>query len=222
MYIDIHVHNEYYQEGAVLLRNIFPEKIHEVSRPGYYSIGLHPWYVEKDLLDEIINKLEGMAKNQNVLAIGEIGLDTKVDVPVELQLKAFKMQLFIAEKVKKPVIIHCVKAYNELLSLRKRSDQDIPWIFHWYNSGIEMAKDLISKNCYLSFGISLFKNESKAFKAFKDLPSDRIFFETDDVGIKIAQVYERAALILNISVEDLKKQILKNFKVCFQRDLGCP
>lgn len=216
MFIDIHVHKSYKEPETVILRNLFPENTNEIDGNGYYSVGLHPWYVKEPDIIEKIDEIARASQNENIIAIGEIGIDAKVDVSFDLQMKAFQMQLAIAEKVRKPVIIHCVRAYNELLSLRKRADNEIPWIIHWFNSGIEMANDLISKNCYLSYGISLFKEESKSFRAFKYLPLERIFFETDDVGISIIQVYEKAASILNVSVQTLQEKIKTNFESCFK------
>jgi len=102
-----------------------------------------------------------------------------------------------------------------MLSHRKKSDQKIPWIFHWFNADIQIARELIRKNCYLSFGHMLFNEQSRAFQVFRELPPDRIFFETDDAGYSIQEVYERGSSMLNIQITDLKARIMDNFADCF-------
>ncbi len=215
MYIDIHVHKRYEGENILLLQNLFPDETDAIVEGRYYSVGLHPWYINEHSLEHEINRVHSAVKSSAVVAIGEIGLDAKIQVPASLQSKAFMMQLDIAGETLKPVIIHCVKAYNELLSIRKNADRKIPWIIHWFNGSRQMAGDLIGKNCYLSFGYALFQENSKAFSAFKTLPHDRIFLETDDVGISIKEVYEKASGLLNITTDKLREQIVKNFEACF-------
>jgi TatD DNase family protein len=215
MYIDIHVHNDYSDEDTMLLLNLFPGDADKMNPSVYYSIGLHPWYVNDKTFDSDIDIINQVAVNPNVLAIGEIGLDKKTDVPYINQLRAFEQQLEIAGKLKKPVIIHCVKAYDDILSIRKKFNQSIPWIIHWFNAGEQIAGELIKYNCYLSFGRMLFKENSKAFGVFKSMPLDRVFFETDDTGVGILQVYQKAAHARNVSLVELQKLIKNNFNNCF-------
>ena len=215
MYIDIHVHNHYGHEDAMLLLNLFPQDADMINTAGHYSIGLHPWYVNMETLENDIAVINQAALNPNVLAIGEIGLDKKIDVPYMKQLQAFEQQLDIAEKLKKPVIIHCVKAYDDIMSLRKKFNQSIPWIIHWFNASEQIAAKLIKYNCYLSFGKMLFKENSKAFGVFKNIPLNRIFFETDDAGISISQIYQKAEEVRNVSPAEMKKIIKNNFINCF-------
>ena len=215
MYIDIHVHNEYKQEDVLLLLNLFPGDTDKCNDKGFYSVGLHPWYVNENSLNYQVGLVRKAASKPNFIAVGEIGLDKKVDTPIEWQIKAFTDQLAIAEELGKPVIIHCVRAYDQLLSFRKKSNRHIPWIIHWFNASKQMADDLIEKNCYLSFGHMLFNENTKAFRVFKELPVDRIFFETDDAGLSITEIYEKGSECLDISLEDLQNQIIKNFRNCF-------
>jgi TatD DNase family protein len=182
----------------------------------YCSIGLHPWHVEEDTWEMKVSRVKSAAGNQKVLAVGEIGLDKKTDRPFETQQLAFYAQLAIAESERKPLIIHCVRTYQELLSFRKRSDTSIPWIFHWFNADRQIAEALIRKNCYLSFGHMLFRKESKAFRIFHSVPLDRVFFETDDAGYDIREVYNQAAGLRNMPLADLKSRIMDNFNQCFQ------
>jgi TatD DNase family protein len=215
MYIDIHVHNRYEDNDAVLLLNLFPGDTDRIGSPGYYSTGLHPWHVNQSSLAADIAAIHKAAAHLNVKAIGEIGLDKKIDVSYIEQLQAFEQQLAIADKFNKPVIIHCVKAYDDILSLRKKFNHSIPWIIHWFSASEQIAAELMKNNCYLSFGQMLFRENSKAYGVFKSISLKYVFFETDDTGISISQVYHKAAAIRNISPAELQEQIKTNFINCF-------
>lgn len=102
-----------------------------------------------------------------------------------------------------------------MLGIRKKTGYRIPWIFHWFNADIAIARELIKKNCYLSFGHMLFNDRSKAFAVFPEIPAENIFFETDDSGYTIQQVYQQAASIRKLGIGDLQKQIMDNFARCF-------
>lgn len=215
MFIDIHVHSFYKQDETILLLNLFPQDTNMLNQDGYYSVGLHPWYVKAETITQDIANVNEAASRSNVLAIGEIGLDKKIELTYIDQLRAFEQQLEIAEKLNMPVIIHCVKAYDDILSIRKKSNQSIPWIIHWFNASEQIASELIKNNCYLSFGQMLFKENSKAFSVFKNMPLNNMFFETDDTGVSILEVYEKAVQVRNISLPELKKIIKTNFINCF-------
>jgi TatD DNase family protein len=135
---------------------------------------------------------------------------------MQVQQAAFEEQLHIAETSRKVVVLHCVRSYSEILAYRKKSDQSIPWIFHWFSSTEQTARELIRKNCFLSFGNMLFVEQSKAYHVFKNIPEENIFLETDDAGYSIQQVYEQAAFIRNIHPDELKSLILDNFDHCFK------
>lgn len=215
MYIDIHVHNRYEDDDVMLLLNLFPGDTDKIGPSGYYSVGLHPWHINDAALTSDISAVNEAAGNPKVLAIGEIGLDKKIAVPYIDQLKVFEQQLEIAEKFKKPVIIHCVKAYDDILSIRKKFSQVIPWIIHWFSASEQIAAELIKSNCYLSFGQMLFKENSRAYGVFKNMSLNHVFFETDDTGVSISQVYQKAAQVRNVSLAELQKQTKNNFNNCF-------
>lgn len=215
MYIDIHRHSSDNGKANFVLRNLFHNQTEQVSQTPYCSVGLHPWHVSEGLINSSIDFVEVASNSKNVLAIGETGIDKAVAIDLDLQREAFQSQIEIAKKVSKPLIIHCVKAYDELLSFRKNANHNQPWIFHWFNAAPQTAFDFIGKGCFLSFGHMLFKEESKAFKSFLKIPLDSFFLETDDVDVSIVEVYERAAWLKNISIGVLMKQIEANFETCF-------
>lgn len=215
MLIDIHRHSSDKGVADKCVRNLFHNQTNEIVPNELYSVGLHPWHVQKNILIQNLNLIHSVAKNPQVIAIGEAGLDKKINTPLEFQLQAFEFQIDIAKTVNKPMIIHCVKAYNEILELKNKYNHQKPWIIHWFNANAQVGLQLISKGFYLSFGHMLFKEDSKAFKAFTDIPLEYIFFETDDAGYGIDEVYQRASCILSIPLAELEASIEKNFENFF-------
>jgi len=214
-FIDIHCHQCERAGNILAVRNLFASDISLMHPNAYYSAGIHPWHVRPDTWEKQLDLLRQVALSPNILAIGECGLDKSVDIPAGLQHEVFEAQIKLAQDTRKPLIIHCVKSYSDMLAYRKGSNLLLPWIFHWFNSTSQMAFELIRKNCYLSFGHLLFNEKSKAFKVFQKIPPDRIFLETDDAGVPISQVYERAAAVRLIHIEKLTNQISSNFATCF-------
>ena len=215
-YIDIHTHTYNELPETIQLLNVFPEEQEKLHFPCYFSVGLHPWYVKEDTWKHEVEIVRLASSLPSVMAIGETGLDKAVTVSMQAQQAAFEEQLHIAENSRKAVVIHCVRSYSEIMAYRKKSDLSIPWIFHWFNSNEQTARELIRKNCFLSFGHLLFNKQSKAYDVFKNIPAENIFLETDDAGYTIHQVYEQAVLIRKIHPDVLKSQILDNFARCFK------
>jgi len=215
-YINIHSHTYIPDPETIQLLNVFPGEQEKLQLPCYFSVGLHPWHVKEDSLYQEIERVRSFASLPSVLAIGEAGLDKAVTIPFHAQQSAFEEQLRIAQTTGKAVMIHCVRSYSELLAYRKKSDQSVSWIFHWFNSNEQTARELIRKNCFLSFGHLLFNKQSKAYEVFKNIPAENMFLETDDAGYTIHQVYEQAVLIRKIHPDALKSQILDNFARCFK------
>jgi len=219
MYIDIHRHSSNKGKADIMIRNLFPQETDKIPNIGYCSVGLHPWEVNEGISQYQINTIKEAASSHNVIAIGETGIDKFIKTNPELQKRLFLEHMDIAISVAKPIIIHCVRAYDTFQFLRKTTKHDKPWIFHWYNASYETGIDLIKKGCYLSFGHLLFVERSKACKTFIKAPLDKVFFETDDVDIAIVDIYKQAAKLKGISLEHLQNQIKTNFFNCFGIEL---
>jgi TatD DNase family protein len=219
MYIDIHSHTGYHKDTTIVVRNIFPDQVSEEGETRFFTIGAHPWFINNENQDSYMKIIGQEAVKDECIAIGETGLDKVAETPYELQIEVFEQHLEIARKLKKPVILHCVRSYNEMQKYRSKSNKQIPWIFHWFNASAEVANDLIRKNCYLSFGHMLYTENSKAYKLFPDIPLENVFFETDDAGYSIADIYAKAAELKQVSLSFLQEKILENFYRCFGIEL---
>lgn len=155
--------------------------------------------------------LEEALEFDHVCFVGECGLDKKVAVDFEEQIRVFRAQVFIAEEFKRPVIIHCVKAYNEIFVLHRKLHPEMPWIMHGYRGNIQITKQLGKPGIFFSFGESLFDENSKSIESLKFLPIEKIFFETDEYNGDVEQIYKRAAILKNVSLDILKTEVWNNF-----------
>jgi TatD DNase family protein len=149
-----------------------------------------------------------------MIAIGECGLDRLISTDFEIQKSVFRKQIDIAEKLQKPLIIHCVRAVNELIAIKKQSQSKVPWILHGFNGNQEIMKRLICHGFFFSVGEPMLEDQRK-YAAFKEIPTQRLFLETDDRNISIKKNYLLAAQIREIDEITLIKSIINNFKTVF-------
>lgn len=185
----------------------------------YLSIGIHPWFIERQPLEQSWQALQTLCIDPQVIAIGECGLDRCINTPLPAQSEVFSRQIELSERLGKPLIIHCVRAFDELLGLRKAFKPTQPWIIHGFSGKPALAQQLIKSGCYLSFGKALLKPDSPACQTLPTIPLDRLFLETDaaeDIGI--AQIYAAAAKILDLDVGALGAELHRNFTRVFLHD----
>ena len=176
-----------------------------------YSIGIHPWYINENRLTSDLQIMEEKLKLSECLALGECGLDKRIDVPIALQIDVFEKQITLAEKYQKPLVLHLVAAFDELIEIKKRLNISVPLIIHGFSKSEQLAKQLIDNGFCLSFGKYLLRNKEME-TVFKSIPSDRFFLETDTIDETLEEVYEMAARCKNITVAELQKQVEVNWK----------
>ena len=210
VYINIHRHG-IAADNEFGIENIY--KIWEAAPTGYYSAGLHPWYIKQENWKQDFNKLESLAPDACLLAIGECGLDKVCATSFELQEKVFAAQIDLANRINKPLIVHCVRAFAEVLILLNKHNNKVPVIFHGFNKSRELAEQLVAKGFYLSYGKALQKPAIQPI--FSTLPLTQIFLETDDATIAIESIYNWAAEARSISTEELSLQLQQNLQKVF-------
>lgn len=214
--LDIHHHSNSNASTRGTIINL-TSGFSNINDKGFFSIGLHPWYLNEENIFEDFAELKRASSKSNVVAIGECGLDKVCKTDWTLQENCFRMQIELAEQVQKPLIIHCVKAYPEVLGLLKKHRNRVPVVFHGFNKNKEIASEILNHGYHLSFGKHLF-NENTA-QVFTTVPLDRLFLETDASDIPIAAIYEQACSILDVSIEKLKIQIEANAIQVFGKSL---
>lgn len=207
-YINIHTHhkpctNELVVRNAYLKLNA--EQIAQL--PYMVSVGLHPWHINKYNLTTCTDLLMDAVHLNNVFAVGEIGIDRAIDVPVSTQIQYFEAQLNIARAVQKPAIIHAVKSYSDLIPFLKKTK--VPFIFHGFTGNIQQAKEILKFNAYLSFGKSIL--DEKYREVLAQIPNDRFLLETDVAKAGINQIYDLAATAKGLAVDELKSIVFNTF-----------
>lgn len=214
-YIDIHTHKAEVS-GEVLSVCNLDVPMH-FCRCGldmqnyYYSLGIHPWTIRESLLSEHLRYIEENGRFEKILAIGECGLDKLTQTPWALQEKAFCAQILIAEKLEKPMILHCVKAFDELLQLKNEIKPMQNWLIHGFRGKPQQMEQLIAHGFYLTFGAKY--NED----TLRTVPMNRFLLETDDASEAIEEVYAMVARSLQIPESELKEQMQSNFNALFPR-----
>lgn len=182
-----------------------------------YSVGLHPWTLTADGPgpDEWARLAEAVRLPQ-VLAVGEAGLDKLAEAPLEVQEAVLARQARLAEETGKPLVVHLVRAADELLRLRKRLRPRMPWVIHGFRGKEQLAAEWVRHGLYLSFGAQ-FRAE-----ALRAVPLDRLFLETDESLLPVAQVYARAAQARGMTADELAAAVRANVRAVFLRGGGLP
>ena len=206
-FFNIHTHVSVHPESEIL--SLAPEELSTDNRSFYASVGIHPWTLTEENADIQWKALCESIKDKRIVAIGECGLDKLKGPSMELQTAVFKQEAALAEDSSLPLIIHCVKAFNELVQLKKAISPRQPWIIHGFRGKLPLALDCIRHGFYLSIGSHFQEN------ALKVIPLERLFIETDESEESIGSIYQRVAETKGISLQELIEAINKNLREVF-------
>ncbi len=216
-YIDLHTHRHPSGPNAI--------GTYMVGRTGVgplpvnpYSAGIHPWEVQWITPDHTSQYRQRLldALTPRCVAIGEIGLDYAVTEDSSLrtaQRHWFDQQMELAAERNLPAIIHCVRAYNDLIPILRDYPNVTP-IIHSFLGSPELAKQLLQMGCHLSFGPRTAQS-SKTRQALTMVPGERVFFETDESPLPIAKIYEMASAITGKTVKEWQERVFDNYQRLF-------
>lgn len=223
MLVDIHTHIDN-QSVIKIIDNNSEERILRTE-------GIHPWEAERNYkcseaepgnpFSTETSCNEGFLhcpalrfapfEITEVFAIGEVGLDRIHKETFGKQIEIFEEMIRLSESYHKPMIIHCVRAYSEIIGMRKKTKAIMPWVVHGFNSSVETMQQLLRHDMYISLGEILYRNENQAVEILNNIPSDKLFLETDVSGRDIRDVYFKAAKLLNCDIKVLCRQIFENY-----------
>ena len=211
MIIDIHSHNvssmHEYKINSFCMKD--KDSVDFISAK-QISIGIHPWYVTADDIEQQTEWIKYTAINdKRVIAIGECGTDKLCNTDMNIQNEAFCNCITLSEELKLPLIIHSVKTSNEIIRLRKDIKPKQPWIIHGFRGKPEQALQYTSNGFYLSFG-KLYNTES-----IKIIPLDKLLFETDEYTGNITEIIRSAAETLDIPGDKIQDIASENAKRLF-------
>ncbi len=207
MFFDVHTHSA--NKSSNCLFNLPYNHRYD----GFFSAGIHPWLAEE--IEHQIEWLNCVSASKNCLAIGETGLDKLKGPNLKTQQMTFIAQIELSERLELPLIIHCVKAWNELRGIKRRLDPAQPWIYHGFTKAA-IAKEVIDEGMIISIGAAVLTN-LKLQQAVIGIPTERLLLETDEASNSISAVYEKVSELKNIPLSDLEEQVEKTVKHTFKK-----
>lgn len=177
-----------------------------------HARGIHPWQAAgRDMPPAVTDSMFADAD-----AVGETGLDFACGVDRGAQERLFRLQLEAAQRLCLPVVLHCVRAFepvmNVLLEYRLRAV-----IFHGFIGSVQQAARAVACGYYLSSGPATVRSP-RTVAALRSVPLERIFAETDDTGVDIADVYGMICRVRDVAMETLKERLVQNYYDIFDRD----
>ncbi len=215
-YIDIHTHDSSPALGIFAVENIMAHENLQPDKIAAKAItaGIHPWYLNEKNREELLKYILKVSDNPDLVALGEAGFDKLKGPSIEIQRSTFEEQVKIADEKQKPLIIHCVRAWDELLAAHKNLEPAKPWLVHGFRGKKELALQLINRGMYLSFWFDfVLRPESSDLLRF--LPKNRLFLETDGADVDIRKIYNKVSDDLALNVVDLKIIIFNNYRDLF-------
>lgn len=213
-FVNLHTHSYTNSDAVLEIVNQYPNEF--IADIPHYSIGIHPWHIVDERVSEDLNTIKTKLNLNECIALGECGLDKRIEKKIELQIDVFESQLSLLHEISKPVILHCVAAFDEIISCKKNSNLQSTFIIHGFSKNIPLAKQLLNQDFYLSFGKYLLRNPEME-SVFKYVPNDKIFLETDTISESLEEVYTFAAKCKNISVEEMKEIVWNNYQTVFNK-----
>lgn len=215
-FIDIHTHRFSQNEEVIAVKSISlgNDDLPNLQQNQPLAVGLHPWYAKLENLDKQLADLTKITKEDKVWFIGECGLDSLRGEKMSNQLEVLEAQILLAQQLQKPVILHCVKAFDELIALKKKLHITTPMVVHGFNKSHQLGQQLLNLGFQLSFGKAILNPNSAAAKLLTQIP--HFFLETDDSDVEIEEIYTAAANLKKCSIDQLKARIFadcKNLKI---------
>ena len=195
----------------------------------YGAVGWHP-HEAKDAPDDMEQSLRQWASHPKVRAIGEIGLDYLYDFsPRDKQREIFERQLYVAQQLKLPIILHERKAHQDTLTVLSGLVGGISGVCHCYSGSIETGRILLDMGLYIGFtGMVTFKNAHRLQSVAAWAPLEWLVIETDcpymapepyrgqrNIPSYVRQVGEKIAELKGISAEEVFAVTMENGRRLF-------
>ncbi len=213
-FLDFHTHSMRHAEDNNVIE-IISVHLGQEKESEYFTIGMHPWWTKAPVTPAQSEELVKQLQRKNCLAMGEMGLDNLKGAEMNQQMDILRSPLSIAEQQDKPVIIHCVRAFNQLIQIKKEFPKIKNWCVHGYGRHVTLAKQLIDQGFYLSLMPTMPLNKYQ--ELIDTLPIERIFLETDSMAeADIVDIYSNVSTLLKMEVSDLCRQMNRNAKEFFR------
>ena len=194
--IDIHTHHPVPQPRGVVDVSFISHPDITLLDGQLYSAGVHPWDTREEISEASWNTLEGLLCKPEFVAVGEAGVDLSGRGGMMFrQLQVFRRQIELSEELRKPLLVHCVKAEDVLCGLIRDLKPTQPWIIHGFRKKPQAARQLLNAGCYISLGQHFNPDTLHA------IPQDRLLAETDESELSIQEIIEIQSNILGTDLE---------------------
>lgn len=180
-----------------------------------FSVGIHPYHSATVDLDACLARLEKVLTLPRVVALGEVGLDRSISLPLPIQQRTFEAQLQLANRYAKPLIIHAVRTIPEILALLKQYHFGYPFVFHGFIGKPDMVDQVCRHGGYVSFGARVLESSSWDSAIKRAYECNVLLLETDTSEIGIKHIYEKVAKLLRVDIEELALAIERACKNIF-------
>ena len=197
-----HSHQPYAIINAEASNIAFDEHLH-------YSAGIHPWNAE-NATESLFSRLEQLLQLGNVVAVGECGIDKAIATPIDVQQSVMMRQVELSEKYEKPLIVHCVRAWQEIITLHKSIKPSQKWIIHGFRAKPTVLEALLKEDFLFSYG-PLFNAQSLI-----NTPLHSLLIETDESHRSIDEVSQSVSATLGITESKLIQSVSTNICQCFK------
>jgi len=207
-YIDFHTHAAGAGEEAITVRNLMAgdDIPDDFLRSTLFSAGIHPWQLTDDNLEYLQTELLLTAAHHHVVLIGEAGFDRLRGARGEVQYRAFLFQAHLAEEMGRPMVIHCVKGWDELRRAQREVRPGRPWVIHGFRGSGSLAASLAEDGFWFSLGTKGLTQE-----VLGSVYHERLLLETDDSGEAISDVYRLFAAAAGYEEQRAESLIRNNF-----------
>lgn len=202
------------RRGTILSFSLYEQEL--VPPKHFYTMALHPWETDRlDAVKRIENDLPKHLALDRCLALGECGLDRLRGAPMAMQIELFSFQLALALAAKKPLVVHCVRAWGELSAQVRRSGFEGKKAIHGFRGNESVLKQLLAHDWYISVGPDA---QGRLPEVAAQIPNDRLLLETDASNTNIRDVYTALAALKGISISKAQLLVERNMLTFF----GCP
>lgn len=202
MIVDFHTHQPHGHDAVTEIISVDPQDFN--PQPGrLYSVGIHPWHT-REATDAHVELLARCAAHEQVVAIGETGLDPLQGAPLDVQWRYLQQHIALAEQLGKPLVLHMVRTSGQLLQAWKGSRRSVPWVLHGFRGRPTVARPLVEAGFYFSIG-ARFNAQSLSF-----IPLDHLLIETDDAPVTIATVASQVAQALGTTTAQVASITARN------------
>lgn len=219
LFLDFHVHAlQPPSPGVLRVVSVGPFDVAPDGEP--CTVGLHPWSTAEEWADAAISALPKVVEQRGAIGLGEVGLDRLRGASMSRQRALLAQQLRLADGLGLPVVLHCVRAWAELLA-ELRQFPALRWAVHGFRGSSAVAYQLLEAGGRISLGAALLRDVGLEELA-ATLPVERMFLETDDVvGLPVQELYLRVAELRGLGIDELRRSMMRNGNNFFGDSLIC-